>query len=242
MEERIDKLLVQRNLVETRIKAEQLIQEIGVKVAGKLITKPGKKFPLDCKIELITENSLWTSIESVKLSEAIRHWNLTVQNGKFLAITPFKKAFIEVLLNQEAEKIYSLDSNRENVDASLKNNPKIVDFSGIYLRELTSNNVTDELDGCILDEPTLPMNKVLPFIHPFLKKDAFVVAVIKPHLEVDKEHLKNNGSIRNSLCFPEMFEQLKAVGITNNLTFEGHIDSPIVGKDGQQEFILLFRK
>jgi 23S rRNA (cytidine1920-2'-O)/16S rRNA (cytidine1409-2'-O)-methyltransferase len=86
------------------------------------------------------------------------------------------------------------------------------------------------------------MDKILPFIHPFLKQNGFVITVIKPHLEVSKENLKNNGTVRNTLGYPEMFESLIKIGATNNLKFIDQINSPIVGKDGQEEFILLFNK
>ena len=75
-----------------------------------------------------------------------------------------------------------------------------------------------------------------------MKEKAFLVAVIKPQFEVTKENLKNNGSVRNTLGYSEMFESLKKIGETNNLKYIDHIDSPIIGKEGQQEFLMLFRK
>lgn len=242
MEERIDKILVQRNLVESRVKAEQIIQEIGIKVYGKLITKPGKKFPIDCKIELIAEDLPWMSIESIKLVEPISRWKLIIKDGNFLNIGCSKGSFIDVLLKNDAAKIYAQDTSRDTLDISLKGNDKIVDFTGRFLRELTFNTIVDEIDGCIIDEPLLSMDKILPFIHPFLKKDGFVISIIKPQLEVSKENLKNNGSVRNTLGFTEMFETLKKIGLTNNLNYIDHVDSPIIGKDGQQEFIILYKK
>ena len=242
MEERLDKILVQRNLVETRVKAEKLIQEIGVKVFGKLVTKPGKKFPLDCKIDIISEDFPWISIDSIKLVEAISKWNLKIENGNFLDVGILNGAFTEVLLKNNAKKVYALNPIKDTTISIYKGDERIIDFSGTYLRELTFNNVTDEIDGCVIDEPNLSMDKILPFIHPFLKTGGFVVAVIKPQLEVGKEHLKNNGVVRNTLGYPEMFESLKKIGETNNLKFIDEINSPIAGKDGQQEFIVLYRK
>ena len=242
MEERIDKILVQRNLAETRVKAEKIIQEIGVKVYGKLITKPGKKFPIDCKIDLISEDLPWTSIDSLKLVESISKWKLDIENGSFLDVGILNGAFTEVLLKNNARKVYALNPIKDASISIYKEDDRIVDFSGIYLRELTFNNVTDVIDGCVIDEPNLSMDKILPFIHPFLKENGFVVTVIKPHLEVSKENLKNNGTVRNTLGYPDMFESLTKIGATNNLKFIDQMNSPIVGKDGQEEFILLFRK
>jgi 23S rRNA (cytidine1920-2'-O)/16S rRNA (cytidine1409-2'-O)-methyltransferase len=242
MEERLDKILVSKKLVETRVIAEKLIQEIGVKVNGKLITKPGKKFAIDCKIELITEELPWISIDSIKLAEAIKKWKLKIDKGIFLDVNSATGSFTEVLLKNKASKIYSFDSTRDSLDHRIKGNEQIIDFTGKHLRELTVSNVPELLDGAVINESNISMNKIFPFIHPFLKQEAFVVALIKPQFEVEKESLKNNGFVRNTLAYPEMFETLKKVGETNNLKYLDHIDSPIIGKDGQQEFIMLFQK
>ncbi|GEM_PF-1123376 len=242
MEERLDKILVKRNLVETRMQAEQVISEIGVKVNGKLVNKPGKKFSIDCKIALIENVSSWISVESLKLVEAINKWKLKINEGIFIDVDCSKGEFTEVILKNGAKKVYALNDVKDSLDVNLKKDDRIIDFTGIQLRELNGNNIKDELDGCVIDNSILPLSKILPFIHPFLKEDAFVVTVIKPQLEVTKENLKNNGSVRNTLGYPEMFENLKAIGETNNLKYSNHIESPIIGKEGQQEFIMLFRK
>lgn len=242
MEERLDKILVQRNLVETRVKAEEVISEVGVKVNGKLINKPGKKFTLDCKIELILEEFSWISRDSLKLVEAINKWKLTIKNGVFLDVDCAKGDFTDVLLTKGAKKVYAVDSVRDSLDQKLKKDDRIIDYTGKHLRELTGNNVHDKLDGCVINESILSMSKILPFVHPFLKENAFVVAVIKPQYEVTKENLKNNGSVRNTLGYLEMFETLKEIGLTNNLKYINHIDSPIIGKEGQHEFLMLFLK
>lgn len=242
MEERLDKLLVQRNLVESRVKAEEMIQTIGVRVNGKLITKNGKKFPEECSIELISEDMPWISVEALKLVEAISKWNLSIQNGIFLDVGCLNGVFTDVLLNKGASKIYAIDAKKETLHPKFRDNKQVIDFTGMQLREITSNNMKDILDGCVIDEPLLSMSKVLPFIHPFLKEGAFVVTVIKPHLEVSKDHLKNNGFVRNTLAYTDLFDDLKVIGETNNLAYVDHIDSPIIGKDGQHEFVVLFRK
>jgi 23S rRNA (cytidine1920-2'-O)/16S rRNA (cytidine1409-2'-O)-methyltransferase len=242
MEERLDKILVQRNLVETRVQAEQIISEVGVKVNGKLINKPGKKFLTDCKIVMMEQEFEWSSIESIKMVSAIDKWKLNLKNGIFIDVDCAQGSFTEVLLFNEAAKVYSIDSNKDTLNSKIKSDARVIDFTGKHLRELTSYTIKDELDGCVINDAVLSLEKTMPFIHPFLKKDAFFVAVIKPQLEVSKENLKNNGSVRNTLGYPEMFETLKNIGETNNLKYIDHIDSPIIGKEGQHEFIMLFKK
>ena len=89
MEERLDKLLIQRNLVSSRVRAEQIIREIGVRVDGKMITKTGKKFPVDCKIEMIQEEIPWVSRGALKLIEALIIKNEGIRPvGLFTTVVP----------------------------------------------------------------------------------------------------------------------------------------------------------
>ena len=81
MEERLDKILIQRKLVTTRTRAEKIIREVGVKVDGKLITKSGKKVPVDCIIEMVEEEIPWVSRGALKLIEALNEWNPEIENG-----------------------------------------------------------------------------------------------------------------------------------------------------------------
>lgn len=242
MEERLDKILVQRKLVETRVKAEQIIQKTGVKVNGKLINKTGKKFPIDCLIELVSEQVEWSSIHALKLVESIEKWDLPIKNGVFLDISSVNGAFTEVLLDNEAKKVAYINNLKETFALKYKDDKRIIDITGFHLRELTKNNLTDPINGCVIDDNTLSLNKIFPFIHPFLVSDAFVVAVIKPQLEVGKEHLKNNGSVRNTLAYTDMFESIKSIGKESNLNYINHMDSPIIGNDGQYEFLIFFKR
>lgn len=241
MEERLDKLLVKLNLVETRAKAEKLILEVGVHVNGKLINKPGKKFEKNCKIKFVTNSDQWLSIDANKLIFAISKWNLEISGGVFCDVFCDLGSSTEVLFSNMAKKVYLNDLRKDSFDSSLASS-NIVNLTDLDLRELTTNQITDKLDGCIVNSSEEPLSKTLPFIHPFIKSDAYVVAIIKPKIEVDKSYLKNNGEVRNSLAYPSMFEQIKKTAKINNLSLLDHIKSPILGSDGREEFILLLKK
>ncbi len=242
MEERLDKILVRLNLVDTRVRAEQIIQETGVKVNGKLVSKPGKKFPIDSKIELVAEELEWISKDALKLEEAIKHWKVKLDHGAFLELGSTSSVFAEVLLKYNANEVFVVNGSKQSLPLQFKNNKKVHDLSDKQLREITKHEIPELVDGCVIDQEGVPLNKILPFVHPFIKEQGFLIAVIKPVLEVGKEHLKNNGSVRNTLAYPEMFESIQEIGKTNNLKFIEFINSPIVGKDGQKEFIVYFRK
>jgi 23S rRNA (cytidine1920-2'-O)/16S rRNA (cytidine1409-2'-O)-methyltransferase len=241
MEERLDKLLVQLNLVETRAKAEKLILEVGVHVNGKLVNKPGKKFEESCKIKFVTNSDQWLSINANKLISAIKKWKLEVSGGVFCDVFCELGSSSEVLFSNKAKKVYLNDLTKDSFDSSLSTN-NIVNLTDLDLRELTSNQITEKLDGCIVNSSDQPLSKTLPFIHPFLKSGSFVIAIIKPKIEVDKSYLKNNGEVRNSLAYPSMFDQLKKTAEVNNLSLLDYIKSPILGDEGREEYILFLKK
>ncbi|MBI1837679.1 MAG: hypothetical protein HYR91_10495 [Flavobacteriia bacterium] len=242
MEERLDKILVQRNLVHSRIRAEQVIQEIGVKVNGKLIHKPGKKFPIACKIELVSEEIPWVSMDALKLEEAYNKWKFEIENGIFLDVGCSTGGFTEFLLSEKASKVFATDTSKNALHPKIKENELVIDLTGGPIREITKKTATDELDGCVINAPFLAMEKVFPFIHGFLKENGFVIALLKPTFEAEKDFLKHDGTLKNNKAFPLIIDNIKKIGNLNNLDYVDSIQSPILGNNGQPELIAFFRK
>lgn len=241
-EERLDKILLQRNLVTSRVRAEKIIREVGVRVDGKLINKTGKKFPLDCKIEMIQEEIPWVSRGALKLIEAIEKWNPTIEGGTFMDIGASTGGFTEVLLQNGAKKIYCVDVGKDQLHAKIKADARILNMEKTHVRELTSNLITEAIDGCVIDVSFISLEKIFPFIHSFLKTDAFVIALIKPQFEVGKDNIAKGGIVKNKSLFPEVIERIKISAKNNNLIYQDHIVSPILGGEGNQEFLMLFKK
>lgn len=241
-EERLDKLLLLRGLVSSRARAEQIIREVGVRVDGKLVTKTGKKFPTDCKIEMIQEEIPWVSRGALKLIEAIEHWNPSIENGIFMDIGASTGGFTEVLLSNGAQKVYCVDVGKDQLHDRLKTDIKVINLEKTHVRELTGNLIKDEIDGCVIDVSFISLEKIFPFIHTFLKPGAFVIALVKPQFEVGKENVAKGGIVKNKALYPEVIEKIKMSGGLNNLSYQAHIPSPILGGDGNEEFLMLLKK
>jgi 23S rRNA (cytidine1920-2'-O)/16S rRNA (cytidine1409-2'-O)-methyltransferase len=242
MEERLDKILVQRNLVNTRVRAEQIIQEIGVKVNGKLIYKTGKKFPIDCKIELVAEELPWVSLDSVKLEEAYKKWAFEIKEKSFIDIGCSSGGFSEFLIENDAEKIYSIDNSKNILHSKISDSVKVIDLTGIPLRELNKKIIPEQLDGCVINSPFLSMEKVFPFIHSLLKPEGIVIALLKPSFEAEKDYLKHDGTVKSSKAYTAIIQDITKIGKLNNLQLIDSIESPILGQNSQIELIAFFRK
>jgi 23S rRNA (cytidine1920-2'-O)/16S rRNA (cytidine1409-2'-O)-methyltransferase len=242
MEERLDKIILQRKLVTTRVRAEKIIREVGVKVDGKLVTKTGKKFPIDCVIEMIEEEIPWVSRGALKLLDAIENWKPTIQDGVFMDIGASTGGFTEVLLQHGATRVYSVDVGKNQLHPRLNDDERVVNLEKTHVRELTSNIIKEPIDGCVVDVSFISLGKIFPFIHSFLKPSGYVIALVKPQFEVGKANIGKGGIVKNKSLFPEMLEDIKEAGKVNNLIFQKLIDSPILGGDGNQEFLMLFSK
>jgi len=239
---RLDLLLVNKGFVSTRTRAEQVIAQYGVLVDGKLITKAGKKFDDKVEIHLISEEIPWVSKGALKLLAAIEKWSLSAAQKTCLDIGASTGGFTEVLLHLGAKKVYAVDVGQHQLHSKLRKDNRIINLEKTHVRELTKNLVSDAVDFLVVDVSFISLTKVLPFLHPFLKNGAKAVLLIKPQFEVGKENLNKNGIVVNKLLYPEVIEKIKASARQNQLEFVDIIDSPILGGDGNREFLAYFCK
>ena len=150
MEERLDKLLIQRKLVSTRVRAEKIIREVGVKVNGKLVTKTGKRFPIDCEIEMMAEEIPWVSRGALKLLEALKKWNPSIEGEVMLDIGASTGGFTEVLLSHNASKVYAVDVGSKQLHQRIKENPSVINLEKTHVRELTNKLIPELVTGLSL--------------------------------------------------------------------------------------------
>ena len=241
-EERLDKILIQRKLVSTRVRAEKIIRETGVLVNGKLVTKSGKRFPIDCKIDMLAEEIPWVSRGAVKLLSAIEKWNPSIKDGIFMDLGASTGGFTEVLLKNGASKVFCVDVGTKQLHERIASDERVINLDQTHVRELTPKLITELTDGCVIDVSFISLEKIFPFIHSFLKPNGFVIALVKPQFEVGKENIGKGGIVKDKKLYPKVIENIKMIGKLNNLTFIDLTDSPILGGDGNQEFLIYFKK
>ncbi|MEN9301642.1 MAG: hypothetical protein RL264_71 [Bacteroidota bacterium] len=243
MEEiRLDKLLVDRGLVSTRTRAESIIAETGVLVDGKLVTKPGKKFPETAEIQLVAEEIPWVSRGALKLVAALEHWPIQLDGKIALDLGASTGGFTEVLLSKGVSKVFCVDVGKGQLHPRIAVDERIVNLEKTHVRELTHALIDTEIDILVVDVSFISLTKVIPFVHPFLKNGADVILLIKPQFEVGKTNLNKHGIVKSPALYPEIIESITLCGRTNNLDFVEYIPSPILGGDGNREFLAYFKK
>ena len=241
-EERLDKIIMQRGLITTRVRAEKMIQEVGVLVNGKLVNKPGKKFQIDSKIELIEDEIPWVSRGALKLLRAIDTWNLDFSGKVIMDIGASTGGFTEVSLSKGAVKVFSVDVGSDQLHERIKSDKRVVNLEKTHVRELTNQLIKDLVDICVIDVSFISLEKIFPFIHSFLKPEAQLIVLVKPQFEVGKENVGKGGIVKNKSLYPTMIANIKLEALKSNLNYIKHIESPILGGDGNMEFLMLLEK
>lgn len=242
VEERLDKIILQRGLISTRTRCEKIIKNFGVLVDGKLEKKPGKKFSVDAEIKLVSEEIPWVSRGALKLEEARINWEIDFADKTVLDIGASTGGFTEVALENGAEKVFCVDVGTNQLHEKIRNHPKVVNIEKTHVRSLTHQIIDAEIDIVVIDVSFISLHKVIPFCVPFLKKDGIVIALIKPQFEVGKENIGKGGIVKSQSLYPSVIQGIEKLGNECNLQSIGTIDSPILGGDGNKEFLILLKK
>jgi 23S rRNA (cytidine1920-2'-O)/16S rRNA (cytidine1409-2'-O)-methyltransferase len=241
-EERLDIFLVKNKLVSSRVRAEELIKKSGVLVDGKLCTKPGKKVLVTSEIKLIEEEIPWVSRGALKLLKAIEHWDINFKDKIVLDIGASTGGFSEVALKFGAKKTYCVEVGKDQLHETLKSDQRVINLEKTHVRELNSNVITDEIDISVIDVSFISLKKIFPFIHPFIKSNGKIIALVKPQFEVGKQNLNKKGIVKNIHLYPVILEEIKSEALKSNMLSIEHIESPILGGDGNLEFLLFLEK
>ena len=242
MEERLDKILVNRGLISTRVRAEKMIEEVGVKVDGKLINKPGKKIAETAVIELIEEELPWVSRGALKLLKALETWDIPIAGKTAMDLGASTGGFTEVLLSKDIAKVYCVDVGTNQLHERIKSNPKVIDLQQTHARELTLRHIAEQVGIIVIDVSFISLEKIFPFLHPFIAMGGDIIALVKPQFEAGRENISKKGIVKNQKLYPEILEQVKTYALRSNFTVQESIESPLLGGDGNREFLMWLKK
>lgn len=241
-EERLDKLIIERKLVSTRVRAEKIIEEKGVLVNGKLITKAGKKFPKTVEIVLIEEEIPWVSRGALKLLKALKEWQAEFKEKTVLDIGASTGGFTEVVLQNGAKQVFCVDVGSNQLHEKIKQDERVINLEKTHVRELNHNIIPIQVDYCLIDVSFISLEKIFPFIHLFIKSGGEVIALVKPQFEVGKENLSKKGIVRNEQLFPIVLKKIEQAALKSNFIFDAFCESPILGGDGNKEFLVRLKR
>lgn len=242
MEERLDKLLVDRGLVTSRTRGEELIKNGDVLVNGISVEKPGKRIPIDANIILLNEELTWVSRGALKLLKAIETFEVDVKGKSFIDLGASTGGFTEVLLKNEVAKVFCVDVGHGQLHERIQADPRVVNIEKTHIRELTTHHIPQAVNGMVIDVSFISLEKVLPFTPQFILPKGELIILIKPQFELERKNLNKHGIVKSASLYPAVLERIKRYVADANFDVVGIIDSPIVGGDGNKEFLLYARK
>lgn len=238
MKERIDVILVDRRLVESRTKAQWLITSGYVSVNGKKIIKPGKK--VDNSLEITLEKEFpYVSRGGLKLEAALKYFSISVENKTCVDIGASVGGFTDCLLKNGARKIYVIDKATDLLHPSLrceKIKGKIIPMLGVDARNVP--NIIEEVDICTIDITFASLRTILPNTKKFIKFNGDIIALVKPIFETEFRNIPKFKIIQDPQQLYQILADLNQWCLMNQFFPYNIIKSPILGKEGSIEFFI----
>jgi 23S rRNA (cytidine1920-2'-O)/16S rRNA (cytidine1409-2'-O)-methyltransferase len=207
--ERIDRLLVERGLADSRTKAQSLIMAGAVLVNEQRIDKPSELFPPDAPIRIKGADdpaSRYVSRGGVKLEAALREFAINVSGKLCLDIGASTGGFTDCLLQQGARRVITVDVGHNQLDWRLRNDPRIEVREGVNARYLQPQDFAERFDLAVMDVAFISATKVMPAIVPLLRDRGCLIVLIKPQFEVGRGEVGKGGIVRE----PEKRERVIA--------------------------------
>ncbi|GAU76971.1 TlyA family RNA methyltransferase [Fusibacter sp. 3D3] len=240
--ERIDVLLSERKMVESREKAKRVIMAGVVYVNGQKVDKPGTQIDIEAEIE-VRENVLpYVSRGGLKLEKAIKMYDINLKDKICMDIGASTGGFTDCMLQNGAQKVFAVDVGYGQLDWKLRNDPRVVNLERTNVRYLTMETLKTELDFVSVDVSFISLKLVLPVAVMLLKIDAEIVFLIKPQFEAGKEAVRKSGVVRDSKIHSRVLEELMAFCADQYLAVTELTYSPIKGPKGNIEFLAHARR
>jgi 23S rRNA (cytidine1920-2'-O)/16S rRNA (cytidine1409-2'-O)-methyltransferase len=239
--ERIDKLLVDRGLAESRTKAQALVMAGAVLVNEQLIHKPSELFTHDANIRIKeSARQRYVSRGGIKLEAALREFLMEVSDLVCLDVGASTGGFTDCLLQHGAKKVVALDVGHNQLDWKIRNDPRVEVREEANARHLAPSDFADKFDLITIDVSFISLTKILPAVFPLLIKGGRIVALIKPQFEVGKGEVGKGGIVKDPSQHQRVISEVNAAAASLGMKVVGVIESPIKGADGNVEFLALY--
>jgi 23S rRNA (cytidine1920-2'-O)/16S rRNA (cytidine1409-2'-O)-methyltransferase len=239
--ERLDKMLFDKGLVESREKAKALILAGSVSVNGIVIDKAGTQVRPDDVLTLASKMP-YVSRGGLKLEQAIKEFSLDVKEKVAMDVGASTGGFTDCLLQNGAIKVYAVDVGYGQIDLKLRNDNRVSVIEKTNIRYLERTAVQDNIDIATIDVSFISLLKVIPKVLEFLKPGGEIVALIKPQFEAGRKDVGKGGVVKDESVHLNVIEKIKTGSEAMGLEILGTTTSPIKGPKGNVEFLIYLKK
>ena len=239
VKKRLDQILVERGLAESRAQAQALVIAGKVYSGERRLEKPGAPTAEDLAIELRGEPHPWVSRGGVKLAAGLDAFKIEPKGAVAIDVGASTGGFTDVLLHRGAAKVYAVDVGHGQLAWTLRNDPRVVVLERINARYLAREQVPEPVDMVVCDASFIGLETVLPAALALTKPSAMLVALIKPQFEVGKGRVGKGGVVRDPALHAEVCARIRDwLAAQPGWHVLGIVESPLKGPEGNIEFLI----
>ncbi len=232
---RIDRILVEKGMVESRERAKALLMAGMVMVDGVPVDKAGKEVRVDSTI-LLKERLRYVGRGGLKLEGALESFKIEVSDLVALDVGSSTGGFTDCLLKGGAGKVYAVDVGVGLLDTRLRGDPRVVPIEGENIRHIESTRVDEAVDLAVVDVSFISLEKVIPKVSTLVKRGGRILALIKPQFEVGRGEVGKGGIVRSPEEHGRVVEKIRRFAEVLGMLVLGTCESPIKGAKGNVEF------
>ena len=243
--ERIDKLLVQRGLAESRAKAQAMVMAGIVLVNEQRVDKPSDAIPAGAAIRIRGGDDpalRYVGRGGLKLEAALREFQIDVAGLHCLDVGASTGGFTDCLLQHGAHYVVSIDVGHNQIDWRLRTDSRVEVREGINARYLKTDSFETEFDLIVMDVSFISATRILPALVPLLQADGRLIVLIKPQFEVGRGEVGKGGIVRDPEKHARVIEEVNKAAKELGLAVRKVIESPLRGADGNLEFLALYER
>ena len=239
---RLDVLLTERGLLDSRQKAQATIMSGIVFVDGKRVDKAGTRVSNDSNIEIRGTTLKYVSRGGLKLEKAMQTFPLHLEGKVCADIGASTGGFTDCMLQNGAKKVYAVDVGYGQLDWKLRNDERVVCMERTNARYLTHEEIPEELDFASIDVSFISLKLIFPALYGLLREGGEIACLIKPQFEAGREKVGKKGVVRDPAVHLEVLEHFLQHAKANHFTVLGITYSPIRGPEGNIEYLGFLRK
>lgn len=235
---RVDLLLVERGLVDSRSRAQALIMAGTVFAGERKVAKAGETIAEDAPLEVRGKDHPWVSRGGIKLDHALTHYAIDVAGTTALDVGSSTGGFTDVLLTRGAAKVFAVDVGTNQLAWKLRQDPRVVVHEQTNARTLSAEIIRDPIDIVVCDASFIALSKVLAAPLALARAGAWLVALIKPQFEAGRAEVGKGGVVRDPEVHRRVCDEACAWVESQGWRVIGVTESPITGPEGNKEFLL----
>ena len=242
MKERLDVLLVNNGLAESREKAKRTIMAGLVMVNGRLEDKPGSNFDIESEITVKGQECPYVSRGGFKLEKAIKEFGISPENCYCMDMGASTGGFTDCMLQNGALKVYAVDVGYGQLDYKLRIDDRVVNMEKTNIRYMDLNLIEEPIDLISIDVSFISLKHMFPVCDKILSDNGVILSLVKPQFEAGKEQVGKGGIVRDPAVHRDVIYKVIEYAEQNNLHPNALTFSPITGTKGNIEYLLLLSR